>query len=109
MLATWRAVAATTRSTDGHGDRGRVGRRGRERLAIAADASGALRFDKSALTPQAGEVTITMYNPSDSPGRGPHAMGRGRGGEADLKPGEYRSTAASTATARPAWKPAHAE
>ena len=36
-------------------------------LKIAADPSGQLKFDKSALSTTAGKVTISMDNPSDVP------------------------------------------
>ena len=39
---------------------------GGEQLAISADAS-ELKFDKAELTAPAGQVTITMANPSDAP------------------------------------------
>ena len=40
---------------------------GAQTLKIAADPSGALKFDKSSLTAEAGKVTIVMDNPSDLP------------------------------------------
>src|SRR5689334_4125826 len=36
-------------------------------LKLSADPSGALKFDKSSLSAKAGNVTITMANPSDVP------------------------------------------
>jgi plastocyanin len=70
-------------------------------LKISADPGGQLKFDKSSLTAEAGEVKITMDNPSSVP----HAVGvKGSGvdedGEtvqqggvstvsANLKAGEY--------------------
>ena len=36
-------------------------------LTVSADPSGALKFDKSALSAKAGNVTVTMDNPSDVP------------------------------------------
>src|SRR4051794_38275850 len=36
-------------------------------LAVSADPSGQLKFDKSALSAKAGKVTITMDNPSSVP------------------------------------------
>jgi len=70
-------------------------------LQLAADESGALKFDKSSLEAKAGKVTITMDNPSPVP----HAVGlEGNGVDedgktvsmdgksvvtADLKPGSY--------------------
>jgi plastocyanin len=74
---------------------------GGQTLKIAADPSGALKFDKTSLTAKAGKVTIVMDNPSDLPhaveleGQGVQAEGETveKGGvskaSADLKPGEY--------------------
>jgi plastocyanin len=74
---------------------------GGENLTIAADPSGALKFDKTELTAKAGKVTITMDNPSDVPhaveieGNGVEEEGQtvGKGGKsvatADLKAGTY--------------------
>jgi plastocyanin len=70
-----------------------------ENLALAADPS-ALKFDKSALTAKAGEVTITMDNPSDIPhnvkidapgAKEGETVGKGEKSvaSADLKAGEY--------------------
>lgn len=51
-----------------------------EQLEVAADPSGALKFEKDKLTAKAGKVTITMPNPSPVP----HAIGiRGEGGVVD--------------------------
>jgi plastocyanin len=70
-------------------------------LKIAADPGGALKFDKSSLTAEAGKVTIVMDNPSDLPhaveieGNGVEVAGETveKGGvskaSADLEPGEY--------------------
>jgi plastocyanin len=70
-------------------------------LHIKADASGALRFDKSTLTAKAGKVTIVMGNPSPLShdiaiqGNGVDVTGATvtQGGTstvtADLKPGTY--------------------
>jgi plastocyanin len=70
-------------------------------LKIAADPGGALAFDKSSLTAEAGKVTIVMDNPSDLPhaveieGSGVEVAGDTvmKGGvskaSADLEPGEY--------------------
>lgn len=70
-------------------------------LKIAADASGALKFDKSSLSAKAGKVTIVMDNPSDLPhaveieGDGVEAEGEtvDKGGvskaTAEVKPGTY--------------------
>ena len=70
-------------------------------LKLAADPSGALKFDKSSLSAKAGTVTIDMDNPSDVPhaveieGQGVEEAGEvvEKGGvstvTADLDPGEY--------------------
>ena len=70
-------------------------------LKIAADPGGALEFDKSSLTADAGKVTIVMDNPSDLPhaveieGSGAEVAGDTvmKGGvskaSADLEAGEY--------------------
>jgi plastocyanin len=71
------------------------------KLQVAADPSGALKFDKSSLSAKAGNVTITMDNPSDVP-HGVGIKGSGtdkdgpvvnKGGKstvtASLKPGTY--------------------
>jgi uncharacterized cupredoxin-like copper-binding protein len=70
-------------------------------LKVAADAGGALKFDKSSLSAKSGNVTITMDNPSDVP-HGVAVEGNGvdkdgpivnKGGKstvtANLKPGSY--------------------
>jgi plastocyanin len=74
---------------------------GGENLTIAADPSGALKFDKKDLSAKAGKVTITMDNPSDVPhavsieGNGVdedgQTVGKGAKSEvsADLKAGKY--------------------
>ena len=70
-------------------------------VQVAADPGGALKFDKSALSAKAGNVTITMSNPSSVP----HGIGvTGNGVDKDgqvvnqgakstitvsLKPGKY--------------------
>jgi len=88
---------STTEDTGG----GAASGGGAETLKIAADPSGALKFDKSSLTAKAGKVTIVMDNPSDLPhaveieGQGVEVAGDTvmRGGvskaSADLKAGEY--------------------
>jgi plastocyanin len=70
-------------------------------LKLAADPSGAPRFDKSSLSAKPGTVTIDMDNPSDVPhaveieGQGVEEVGEvvEKGGvstvTADLEPGEY--------------------
>jgi plastocyanin len=82
-------------------DTGAASGGGGQTLKIAADPSGALKFDKSSLTAKAGKVTIVMDNPSDVPhaveieGKGVEAEGETveKGGvskaSADLKAGEY--------------------
>jgi uncharacterized cupredoxin-like copper-binding protein len=40
------------------------GAKGSSNLAVAADSSGQLKFDKNSLSAKAGKVTITMDNPS---------------------------------------------
>jgi plastocyanin len=70
-------------------------------LQLAADATGQLKFDKSSLSAKAGNVTITMDNPSSVPhavaveGNGVDQDGEtvGKGGKstvtAQLKAGTY--------------------
>ena len=86
-------------STGGGGTSGGGG--AAQTLQIAADPSGALKFDKTSLTAKAGKVTIVMDNPSDVPhaveieGMGVEAEGEtvGKGGvskaSADVKAGTY--------------------
>ena len=86
-------------STGGGGTSGGGG--AAQTLKIAADPSGALKFDKTSLTAKAGKVTIVMDNPSDVPhaveieGMGVEAEGEtvGKGGvskaSADVKAGTY--------------------
>jgi plastocyanin len=86
--------------TDGGGKEDASGGKG-QTLKIAADPGGALEFDKSSLTAEAGKVTIVMDNPSDLPhaveieGDGVEVAGDTvmKGGvskaSADLQPGEY--------------------
>jgi uncharacterized cupredoxin-like copper-binding protein len=88
---------ASTSTSSGGGASGG----GAQTLKIAADPSGALKFDKSSLTAKAGKVTIVMDNPSDLPhaveieGNGVEAKGETvtKGGvskaSADVKAGEY--------------------
>ncbi len=92
---------ASTTDTSTGGDTGAAGGGGGQTLKIAADPSGALKFDKSSLTAKAGKVTIVMDNPSDVPhaveieGNGVEAEGETveKGGvskaSADLKAGNY--------------------
>jgi plastocyanin len=70
-------------------------------LKLAADPSGALKFDKTSLSAKPGKVTIAMDNPSDVPhaieveGEGVEEEGEtvGKGGvskvSAELEAGEY--------------------
>ena len=70
-------------------------------LALSADPTGQLKFDKNALSSAAGEVTITMTNPSPVPhnvslrGTGVDEKGKTVQGDgkstvkAELKPGSY--------------------
>jgi uncharacterized cupredoxin-like copper-binding protein len=88
---------ASTSTSSGGGASGGAA----QTLKIAADPSGALKFDKSSLTAKAGKVTIVMDNPSDLPhaveieGNGVEAKGETvtKGGvskaSADVKAGEY--------------------
>ena len=74
---------------------------GGEQITIAADPSGALKFDKTELTGKAGKITITMDNPSSVPhaveveGNGVQAEGEvvQKGGKSvatgDFKAGTY--------------------
>lgn len=72
---------------------------GATRLALAADAGGALKFDKAALQAPGGTVTITLKNPAPLSHNiaidGVATQGEvvGQGGTstmtADLKPGTY--------------------
>ena len=71
---------------------------GGENLAISADPSGALKFDKTELTAKAGKVTITMDNPSDVPhaveieGNGVEEEGETVGkGEKSIASGELKA------------------
>ena len=88
-------------SDSGGGGGGEASGGGGQTLKIAADPGGALKFDKSSLTAEAGKVTIVMDNPSDLPhaveieGDGVEVAGDTvmKGGvskaSADLEPGEY--------------------
>jgi plastocyanin len=74
---------------------------GGQNITIAADPSGALKFDKTTLTGKPGKITITMDNPSDIPhaveveGNGVNFEGEvvGKGGKSvasgDVKAGTY--------------------
>jgi len=88
---------ASTSTSSGGGASGGAA----QTLKIAAEPSGALKFDKSSLTAKAGKLTIVMDNPSDLPhaveieGNGVEAKGETvtKGGvskaSADVKAGEY--------------------
>ena len=87
-------------SSGSSGSSSSSGSSGGENLALAADPSGALKFDKTELSAKPGKVTITMDNPSDVPhaveieGNGVEEAGQtvGKGEKsiatADLKAGD---------------------
>ena len=102
------APAPAPTSTSGSGNKGgNAGKKGGNaagkgsNLAIAADSSGQLKFDKSSLSAKAGKVTITMDNPAPVPhaiaveGSGIDKKGKTvqMGGKSTvtvtLKPGKY--------------------
>jgi plastocyanin len=95
------AATSTGGATNTEASGGGASGGGGETLKIAADPSGALKFDKSSLTAKAGKVTIVMDNPSDLPhaveieGQGVEVAGDTveKGGvskaSAELKPGDY--------------------
>jgi plastocyanin len=67
-------------------------------LKIAADSSGALKFDKAKLSAKAGNVTITMDNPSPVA----HAVAvEGNGVDQDGKTVEMGGTSTVTANLKP--------
>jgi plastocyanin len=86
---------------DDNGGAGGGGGGKAQTLKLAADPGGALKFDKSSLTAEAGKVTIVMDNPSSLPhaveleGNGVEEEGDTveKGGvskvTADVKAGEY--------------------
>ena len=87
--------------TDTGGSGGSSGGGASTKLTLSADPSGQLKFDKSSLKASAGNVTITMDNPSSVP-HGVGIEGKGvdedgdtveKGGKstvtASLKPGKY--------------------
>jgi uncharacterized cupredoxin-like copper-binding protein len=88
-------------SASGGGSGGAEASGGSSQLKLAADPSGALKFDKTSLSTKPGKVTVVMDNPSDVPhaieveGQGVEAEGKtvGKGGVSkvtvDLKKGEY--------------------
>jgi plastocyanin len=64
-------------------------------LKISADPGGALAFDKDSLSAKAGEVTITMDNPSSLP----HAVGiEGNGVDTEGEVVDKGGTSTATAT-----------
>lgn len=64
-------------------------------LKISADPGGALAFDKTSLDAKAGEVTITMDNPSSLP----HAVGiEGNGVDVEGEVVDKGGTSTATAT-----------
>ena len=95
------AEATNNGGGGGYGGAASGGGGGDTTLKLAADPSGALKFDKSSLSAKAGTVTIDMDNPSDVPhaveieGQGVEEAGEvvEKGGvstvTADLEPGEY--------------------
>jgi uncharacterized cupredoxin-like copper-binding protein len=88
-------------SASGGGSGGAEASGGSSQLKLAADPSGALKFDQTSLSTKPGKVTVVMDNPSDVPhaieveGQGVEAEGKtvGKGGVSkvtvDLKKGEY--------------------
>jgi plastocyanin len=98
--------ASTSSSSSGSGGgntntTAKSGPGGRQVINIAADPSGALKFNKSSLSAKAGKVTVVMANPSDLPhaieidGNGTEIKGQtvNKGGTSkasgDLKAGSY--------------------
>jgi uncharacterized cupredoxin-like copper-binding protein len=91
------STSTTPASTGGSGGGGGAS----SKLKVSADPSGALKFDKSSLSAKAGNVTITMDNPSSIPhgvaveGNGVDKDGKvvNKGGVSTvtvkLKPGKY--------------------
>jgi uncharacterized cupredoxin-like copper-binding protein len=72
------AAPAPTTTTPSSGGGGKS-----SNLTLAADSSGQLKFDKTTLSAKAGNVTITMDNPSPVQ----HAIGvKGNGVDKDGKP-----------------------
>jgi plastocyanin len=60
--------AASTKTTENAGGGGGGGGGGAaQTLKLSADPGGALKFDKSSLTANAGKVTIVLDNPSSLP------------------------------------------
>ena len=67
-------------------------------LALTADPTGATRFDKTALTATAGQVTITMTNPSPV-GHNVALKGNGVDEKGEVVQGDEKSTVQATVEA----------
>jgi plastocyanin len=67
-------------------------------LALSADPTGATRFDKTALSATAGQVTITMTNPSPV-GHNVALKGNGVDEQGDVVQGDEKSTVEATVEA----------
>ena len=67
-------------------------------LALSADPTGATRFDKTALSATAGQVTITMTNPSPV-GHNVALKGNGVDERGDVVQGDEKSTVEATVEA----------
>jgi len=65
---------------------------GGQTVKLAADPSGALKFDKTELTAKAGKVTLSMDNPSDVP-HNVQIDGEGEPGDTVTKDGVSNATA----------------
>ena len=95
--------AAETQTSEDGGGAGDTGGGGgaAQTLKLSADPGGALKFDKSTLTAEAGKATIVLDNPSSLPhaveveGQGieeeTDTIGKGETAKVtvDLKPGKY--------------------
>jgi plastocyanin len=64
-------------------------------LTLSADPSGATKFDKTALTANAGQITITMTNPSPVP-HNVALRGNGVDEKGDVVQGDGKSTVEAT-------------
>jgi uncharacterized cupredoxin-like copper-binding protein len=95
------APAPAPTSTSGSGNKGgNAGNKASKgsNIAIAADSSGQLKFDKSSLSAKAGKVTITMDNPSPVP----HAIAvEGNGLDKDGKTVQMGEKSTVTVTLKP--------
>jgi len=67
-------------------------------LALTADPTGATRFDKTALTATAGQVTVTMTNPSPV-GHNVALKGNGVDEKGEVVQGDEKSTVQATVEA----------